>query len=164
MKARFFTEFEFQNDLGRTYWLPLTIEALEADGARDLWLRFKTAIETQYTLHRAPEPRLIVEGLNSQYLDEYRSAHARGRVVALYIREWRFREIDTCPELSFDEHINLAVLESGIDLGQTIAKGIERKIPCRVVSEGPSSIHDELLIIDLVVAQPGREGAGINKK
>ena len=84
-KPRFFAEFEFEGVGSRRYWLLLTIDADDAAAASDFWLRLRASIQQRYTLRRAAGPELVVSGLNSELISEYKKVHARGRLVPLHI-------------------------------------------------------------------------------
>lgn len=150
-RPRFFAEFEFQGVGNRVYWLPLTIAADDTRAARDLWIRFRTAIQARYTLRAAAPPERIIQGLNSDRISEYKKLRARGRLGPLHIHEWTLRGQDAGPEFTFDEDLELAALEPGKDSPRLIAHRVERKIPVRVVSDDSRFSTEEVLFIDVVL-------------
>lgn len=151
MKARFFAEFEFQGSVNRVYWLPLTIEATDYAEATLIWERLRAGLSRRHTIRTAAQPERILEGINSQQLLDYQRRRAQGRLVPLRVREWRLKNDAAGPEFTFDDLIKLVEQEPGQRLESPIVRGTERRIPVRVLLEGPDLSTAEVLVVDVVL-------------
>ena len=143
----YYTEFEFES-MGRRYWLPLSLRAENLEAAEDLALRWEVALRNNFTLLHSLSPRLYVEGLTSDFLNNFKERHT-GRIVPLNVRLWTIETINTDPTLTLDQNLDIEFIEEVTP--ETIAHGIEFKLPVRIVADPPDGVTGEVLVVDVVL-------------
>lgn len=134
---RYFVEFEFKSNMGNRYWLPLLIEANNDNEANETWQRIKTSFSEHYEVLRSAPPKLYIQGINSELIDEYIDGRYSGKVETLEVAVWKFKDVNPSPELNFNQSIELIDLEEKkFDEDKDIAQTISRhKFPVRVISK-----------------------------
>tara|TARA_R110000868_G_scaffold147163_1_gene368406 strand:+ start:1386 stop:1895 length:510 start_codon:yes stop_codon:yes gene_type:complete len=150
---RFFIEIEFKTDIGNTYWIPLFLEAENNEGAKEIKERLRTAFNEHYEIKRISDPKLYAEGINSEFIDDYVNQRMNGRVEALELDVWKIKNIETNPEISFNEGLQMIDLEDAMyDDDKQVAKTLSRhKFPVRVIHKNQDlDDFDEFLLVNVV--------------
>ena len=66
------------------------------------------------------------------------------------VNEYTLRNIEPDSDLTFDEHLELAITETPLSLDETLATMRQRKFLVRVVRPNDLGADDELLVINIV--------------
>lgn len=147
---KYLVEYEFKTKSGNCYWFPLYIKADDKAFAEVSAKTVQTAIEQHYRLTRRTQVKLITKGVNEEYISEYVSKKLSGRVEILEFDVWRFKNMQTIPELNFDEHIELVEFFDKLS-GDTIATTISRnRFPVRVYYGNPELDFKDFLLVNVV--------------
>ncbi|MHA8101879.1 hypothetical protein PQG46_08555 [Aquirufa nivalisilvae] len=147
---RYLVEYEFETDFGNRYWFPLFITAENETLAEFSAKTAQTAIEEKYKRIRRTKVQRIVNSINAEYLSEYVKNRLTGKLQILEFAVWRFTDLTTNPELSFNEHIEL-IESSDIILSDFIAKTVSRhRFPVRVIKNNSLIDFDEFLLVNVV--------------
>ncbi|MHA8060981.1 hypothetical protein PQG22_06870 [Aquirufa beregesia] len=147
---RYLVEYEFETDFGNRYWFPLFITAENETLAEVRAKTAQTAIEEKYKQIRRTKVQLIINSINAEYLSEYVKNGLTGKLQFLEFDVWRFTDLTTNPELSFNEHIELIESSDKI-LSDFIAKTVSRyKFPVRVIKNNSLIDFDEFLLVNVV--------------
>lgn len=149
----FFIEIEFKTDFGNIYWLPLFFEADNNEGADEIQERLKTAFNEHYEIKRISQPKLYVEGINSEFIDDYINQRMNGRVEALELDVWKIKNVEKNPEISFNEGLQMIDLETAKNEGDKhVAETLSRhRFPVRVIHKNQDlDDFDEFLLVNVV--------------
>lgn len=147
---KYFVEYEFTTDRENHYWFPIFIDADNEVTAEITAKVVETAIASNYTLKRRINPKNFVEGLNSDYINEYVNKQLVGRINILVLDIWKFNKLSTIPVLSFDEHLKLIEFK-GMFNHENITNVISRKnFPVRQYNSNPAFNDNEILLINVV--------------
>ncbi len=153
---RFFAEIQFRSAYGDLYWLPLEFANCDKSVADDYFQRVVTAVAAQYSIEGTSPVRLIIEGLNSERIAEYRKMRARGTPKILRVAEWQMHGIDPSNDISFAQASDAAIEElirQGGIRSAGLGTGIERRTIVHTI-ENTSRMPDEYLCINVVMPVP----------
>ena len=149
---KYFVEYEFKSKLEKVYWFPMILHASSLEKAIELFKRFKKGLSERYEILFTSGPTLILEGLNSDRINQHVESRAHLKVCILNTNLWEMKSIKTDSELSFDEHTQLEIEKIG-PLEQfpiTLASGVRKNFPVRIVSGDDRMNFVEFLLIDVV--------------
>lgn len=145
----YFVEYEFKSHLGNYYWFPLYINADNLSFAEANAKAVQAAIEEHHTLTRRSELRLVVQQINAEYLMEYTRRRMKGKIEILEIDVWRFKDVETVPELNFSDHLQLVEYSSLSD--DIIATMVaQHKFPVKIFYGNSEIDTNEFLLISVV--------------
>ena len=150
---RYFIEIEFKTNVGNTYWIPLLLEAENEVDANEIKQRLHIAFSEHYEIKRISKPKQYVEGLSSDFIDDYVNQRMKGRVEALELDVWKIKNVETKPEISFNESLQMIDLESAMsEDDKQVAKTLARhKFPVRVIHKNQDiDDFDEFLLVNVV--------------
>ena len=145
----FFIEFTFR-DYSKKYWFPLFIKAENIENANKLMVATKRGLEEKYT--EVVNSKVIpqIKNLTSQIIQRKFQDKRQYKVSKLNIAVWCFTDIESNPNLSFNEHLEF-IMDNLPLIPRDIAKLInEYQFPVRVLKSDFKSDFEEYLLIDVV--------------
>lgn len=146
----YFVEFTFTDSmLGRTYWLPLLVNAENIDRANDIVEATQRALSEKYEVVSTTRP-LLETGLSKEHIMNRYHSHRVNALRMLNVKVWRFTDIPNQP-WSFMEHV--AFIENELPLvPRTIAECLQhRQFPVRILRKGIELDFEEYMLVDVVV-------------
>ena len=150
---KYFVEYEFRsNKSERLYWFPMFIHVSSPREAENIYNRYYKALSERYDIRFSLKPTLVVEGLNTDRINQYVQNMARLKFCILNVNSWTLKSVETKDELSFDEHIELAIenIKPYEYFPVTLASGERKRFPVRIITEGTRDNYNEFLLIDVV--------------
>lgn len=146
----FFIEFEFKSNFENYYWFPLIIHAETSEDAQTLAITVQKALEENYTVKRRTDIKPILDNINAEYFTDYVQQRLHGQVGTLNFDVWKFKNIDSVPELNFNEHLQL-INSSGKLFPGTVASTISRQqFPVSIYYSNPDLDFKEFLSVKVV--------------
>ena len=148
---QYLVDFEFITPDGQHYWLPLGLRAVDGRKARQIAERFEHGLAEKYNVQRTGP--YAVGSYHGDLLREIRSGRRKGQPAFLQIVEHRLQKTNFDPELTFDEHMELAVQNYGTpypDDSRVLDSVKHRTIPVRLVEEGEIEGLRSILVINII--------------
>lgn len=146
---KYYIEFDFESKVGNRYWFPLIIIAENNIEAESVYNSIENAIKMENKIIRMKKPVLVIDGINSDLVDEYIKNNLQGKIVSVNLMTWQFNELEMLPELNFDEHIDYATFNGNLsdkEIARTIA---QNKFPIRLLIENDIKLKD-ILVLNVV--------------
>jgi len=144
-------DFEFETNDGQLYWLPLGFEAVDGRKAQQVAERFEHGLRQKFKVERTGP---YAQGsYGGTLMAEMRRGHRKGKPVFLEMLEHKLRKVEFDPQLSFEDHMELAILASSDpypDEPTVIGSMKNRRIPVRLVREGEVEQLRSLLVINVI--------------
>ena len=78
--------------------------------------------------------------------------YSKGRVGNLVVAEWKFHKIESIPELDFDKHNQIALLEDNTNIKEIAKAVMEHKIPIYQLNKTKIEEYRDLYYINVVKA------------
>lgn len=148
---RYLVDFTFEASDERIYWLPLGFLASDGRKARQVAERIEHGLQEKFAVERVgPYAAGTYQG---DLLLELRRGRRKGEPAFLNLVEHTFRRVEFNPQLSFDEHLSIALLEADEpfpDDPAVIASIRNFRIPVRLVGEGNFEGLHSLLVINVI--------------
>lgn len=146
--SEYFVEFEFES-LRNIYWFPLIINSNTEEEALKLKLAVEISLKENCIIHRSSEPKLIIDKINSEFINDYIKGRMKGKIIPLNVQVWKFKDIPNSPELSFSSHLNLYKDSIVAYIDKSLANLIE--MDCFPVKQIYSQNNlDEFFLINIV--------------
>lgn len=152
---RFLIDFEFSPHDGRVYWMPLGVQARDLAAARDIAARLYHGLSEKYEV--AQWGPFLEGSTRYELLLEFRRGRRIGKPEIMEVNEYSFRTVPFDPDLTFDEHFELATIDVGDVLPeeQAIVTSMRnRRLPVRLVRDGDIKDIGETLVINVIMPTP----------
>ncbi|MFW6263869.1 MAG: hypothetical protein ACOC34_07550 [Thermotogota bacterium] len=149
MAMKFFIEYEFKTKAGSRYWVPVFITADTETEARKIEESLRIGLEAKFEVKKPRDLRPVIEGVNSDFLDNYAKEGLKGRIAMLSVNYVKFLELEPEPGWSFESHMRIieATPEDYADKPFGISTGIDLPATC-VETMWPD--FERLLVVDVV--------------
>jgi hypothetical protein len=146
---RHFVEIEFISPAKNKYWLPLIVDG-NIQETEEIKAAYEKALEDMgFKVTRSSGPQLLAigESYKSKMLEEYIELRKTGIVETLTTNTWQIVAMEAKPELSFNDHLDLMMLEPHKYERRKLAEKIlENKLPIYVMKKGELGLIDHLVI------------------
>jgi hypothetical protein len=74
-----------------------------------------------------------------------------GKVEALEVTQWKIKDVETTPDINFDEGLSMLDLEKAINEKEVASSISRQKLPIRVIHKNENFTDvDEFLLINVV--------------
>lgn len=155
---RFFIDFVFDDELGgKTYWLPVFVNADDYQNARKIGLALRKGLEKNFKNVNSSNPLPDIE-MGKQIIQTKFHIHRCQKLKKINVRVWEFQDIVT-PDWNFDEHLTFISNNLPMD-NMSVAKCREQHyFPVRVVRDTKHFPDDfnEYLVADVVKVKGNKD-------
>ena len=149
MALKFFVEYEFKTNAGSRYWAPVFISADTETDARKIEKSLRIGLEAKFEVKKPRDLRPVIEGINSDFLNNYAKEGLNGRLAKLSVNYIEFSELEPEPGWSFERHMQIieALPEHYDDKPFGSSTRIDLPVTC-IETVWPD--FERLLIVDVV--------------